>query len=521
MVLRVTTRLVTVDAIVKDRTGHPVVDLQKEDFRLYENGKLQQIAVFNLERSSPERRPSAASTAKDVYTNVAGSGGTGPPTVLLIDALNTPSADRLYLHRQLTRYVEQRSTLQPMAVYVLGNRLYLLQDFTTDPELLKSALRRFNPETSTLANEHPEDTVDDAIEREMGSLKAADPALIRVMRELTDQQAIAQTDMRAALTLDALRRLGRALSGYAGRKSLVWVSAAFPKLMVSAVDGTIKSDYASDMRRTANLLTDAQIAVYPVDPRGLMETSMADIVLSGRPANPGVDLTLRAAFTSNAHDAMTTLAEQTGGRAFFNTNDVDNAVAESMDDGAVYYTLAYYPSDSNWNGAFRSIEVKVQRSGLEVRSRKGYYATDPEKTARSTASIERREFLSTLEPGNPSATAIPFSARVSVTAQGSTEVDFNVDSHAIRFSRQGDDFESATIEFVVRAYDARARTVGGDSKTIEMKLNAQSFEKLMRSSSLAYGMKLKLPAGKYLLKLGVRDAGANRSGTLSARVDVP
>ena len=91
MVLRVSTRLIVVDAIVKDRSGRPVADLQKDDFRVYENGKLQEIAVFNLERPASERRPASAakaaeaSIAKDVFTNVAPSEGVTAPTVLLID----------------------------------------------------------------------------------------------------------------------------------------------------------------------------------------------------------------------------------------------------------------------------------------------------------------------------------------------------------------------------------------------------------------------------------------------------
>ena len=109
MVLRVTTHLVVVDAIVTDRSGNPASDLKKEDFKLFENGKAQDIQVFSFQRmsSSSESRPVRRTLPVNVYTNVpAPNSPAGPPTVLLIDGVNTPTSDRVYLREQLIKYIQ-------------------------------------------------------------------------------------------------------------------------------------------------------------------------------------------------------------------------------------------------------------------------------------------------------------------------------------------------------------------------------------------------------------------------------
>jgi VWFA-related protein len=158
MVLKVTTHLVIVDAVVTDSSGAPVRDLKKEDFGLYEDGKRQDIQVFSFEGAGrttklPQDR---APDGTNIYSNVQEKEPrTGPLTILLIDALNTPSEDRIFLHQQLVKYL-QRSGEQ-VAVYSLGNRLRVLQDFTTDRESLLRVVSRMSSETSASANEHPLD----------------------------------------------------------------------------------------------------------------------------------------------------------------------------------------------------------------------------------------------------------------------------------------------------------------------------------------------------------------------------
>src|SRR5262249_22811457 len=152
------THLVIVDAIVTDSSGAPVRDLKKEDFGLYENGKRQDIQVFSFEgRGQTTKLPQDLPPADtNTYSNIREKQPrTGPLTILLIDALNTPPEDRIFLHQQLVKYL-QRSGEQ-VAVYVLGNQLRVLQGFTTDRESLLRVVSRMSSESSALGNEHPLD----------------------------------------------------------------------------------------------------------------------------------------------------------------------------------------------------------------------------------------------------------------------------------------------------------------------------------------------------------------------------
>src|SRR5262249_33083627 len=140
----------------------------------------------------------------------------------------------------------------------------------------------------------------------------------------------------------------------------------------------------------ADALIDAQIAIYPVDARGLVPSSYFDASSSGRdnlgrslsrPGRLGAAMSQESAQLQAVHGTMNDMAERTGGRAFYNRNDIDGAIRQSVRDGSTYYTLAYYPSNKKWNGKFRKIQIKVNRPGVKLRHRLGYYAVDPQAYA--------------------------------------------------------------------------------------------------------------------------------------------
>src|SRR5262249_31108665 len=161
----------------------------------------------------------------------------------------------------------------------------------------------------------------------------------------------------------------------------IWISEAFPigidpDLTLSTGSFNSMRNYAPEVAETAEALTDAQIAVYPVDARGLVNYSVFDASNSGRdkfgrsisrPGRMQQEISRQSAELASAHGAMNELADRTGGKAFYNRNDLDVAIRKSIDDGSTYYTLAYYPENKDWNGKFRKIRVKVKRDGVKLR----------------------------------------------------------------------------------------------------------------------------------------------------------
>lgn len=220
-----------------------------------------------------------------------------------------------------------------------------------------------------------------------------------------------------------------------------------------------------------------------------------------------------------SHDAMNELASQTGGRAFYNRNDIDRAIGLSVAEGSTYYTLAYYPEDKGNDGKFRKIEVKLDRKGLQSRYRKGYFATDTQPPDEKTA---RNDFLRSLAPDAPTSTALPFLVRVTPPDKEHKELslDFSVVPQAINFEPQNG-LEHAEIEFLTRIYDLKGKPVGStNADLISTQLKPETYKQIM-THGLRYRQTVSLPPGKYVLKMGVRDHRSNAIGTLVAKVEVP
>lgn len=247
--IRVTTHLVLVDVVVTDKQGKPVPSLHKEDFVLEENGKAQKISTFA--KASDNVSPAQAPLPPGIYSNKPEYRSPGGPiTVLLLDGLNTPFKDQAYARRQMLRFVQQQyQPDQRVAVFALTNSLRVLQDFTSNPQILYSALQRFNPQplefasaarpTTSVSNTSPgavvtsldpsvgpshglgDSGLGDGLTREASVTLASIEAFAAASTSYLEEQ-------RSVLTLGALNSLARMLGGLPGRKSIIWVTGNLP-----------------------------------------------------------------------------------------------------------------------------------------------------------------------------------------------------------------------------------------------------------------------------------------------------
>ncbi len=546
-VLRVTTRLVLVDVVVTDKDNRPATGLTRDDFVLLEDGKPQTISTFAFE--SPAVRaagqPQPPPLPPNVYTNRPEYRmPPGPLTVLLLDALNTPVTDQSFARQKMLEYLEtQLLPNQRTAILALAENILVLQDFTADPALLKAAVRKHLPQTSA------------ALAREEGGLEvpeliaSAVPAevLANIERFETESSAVA-LDSRVKTTLAALRVVARAVAGYPGRKNLIWVSAAFPFSFIpeDSENYDLLRIYSDEIRRTASTLTDAQVAVYPVDARGLvgaigaqlptaLESGRSSVgrVAIGRDAGTAMDNRLRPMLDSQ--HTMKQIADATGGRAFLNRNDIDRAVTLSVEDGSTYYTLGYYPEDKSWNGKFRKLQVKPNRDGLRVRHRRGYYAIDPTEPFRSDTgrkkdeptgeidSVEERRAELRAALSNPlPATAVTFRVGVPPPAPAAAgnaakvECRFLVDAHTISFVENAG-AQQSSLDFLVVAFDPQGKGVTSSYQTVETSLPPERYH-WTKENGLPYALSLELAPGRYQLRLVVRDNRTGLVGTADASV---
>jgi VWFA-related protein len=353
------TQLVLIPTIVTDHSGKPVAGLKAGDFSVLEDGRERQLAV--AEEIHASSAPVAApQVGKGMYANHGGPQQARNIVLMVLDTVNTPIGDQAYARQQMIKFLTKsvdRSALISLMM-ITQNGVKVIHNFTTDTSVLMAALRHLQSRQSAAEIIDAEtqaamDSADQAaVEQEENSLaslaQAPDLSIARLRRRIAIQT-----------TLDSLRMIGQAYAGIPGRKALIWASAGFPFGLDSfetAFSGTFDphSETASDMaelyRSTWRALNDANVALYPVDVRGLVSVSY-DASLSAKRGQSLAQVMqqsnnaiLRQSMKNNEHLAtFRTFAERTGGRAFYNTNDIYGAVRQAAKDSEVSYTLGFYP----------------------------------------------------------------------------------------------------------------------------------------------------------------------------------
>lgn len=525
-VLKVKTRLVVVDVIARDSRGLPVADLKQEDFTILEDGKEQKARIFNFQKpgAALSRTQPVSAASSNIVDNLPHFESGRALNVLLLDALNTSRTNQIIMRDAMIRFLEKLPENGPIAVYLLDEKLRLVQDFTTDPAVLKEVVRSFKGKSSPYLNMSADGS---AISPVLPGISTSLPPLVAAqIRQFQEQLTANMTDQREQLTLSALNSLARTLSGYPGRKNLVWVSESFPfDLWLSSASGKSSLNdrhYMLDIARTGNLLSDSQVAIYPLDAGGLAGMPMFSPANS--PDQLGENGNISSDHLAN-HATMNDLAERTGGRAFYNRNDLETAVHESIDDGSTYYTLGYYPENKDWNGAFRKIQIKSGRGGVKLRYRIGYFAADSATFARLSAKKQDEDFDAALTLSLPISTALPFKAMVlppSPQTGGKALVNFGADPHALSFSETPEGLKQVNMECAVRVFAAKNldKPLATEARKMGGALPPEGYAKVM-SGFFPCRSDLNLKPGDYILRLGVRDNETGLIGTANAALTVP
>jgi len=357
--IEVSTRLVQASVVVEDKHGNPVTGLKKEDFTLLDDKQPQTISVFSVTTNRILSTPSPP-TPPDTFTNRI-SGSREVPSnvaVILLDGLNTEFTDQAFARQQVIKFLLQIKPQDRVALYTLGTELKILHDFTGDASPLLAALKRYKGQLSpSLSAPDPDQSSKDfqagpsARDNLLGGFLQNRPKSAAAQ----DEEAFLWRD-RAQRTLLALLQIAYHVSSQPGRKTLIWVSGSFPLIPTYMFYGINAPDerllFADDFKKAAGALNNSTLVVYPVDAHGLTTT--------------------RPDFGNLA--TMKTLAEHTGGRAFYNTNDLRKAIREAIDESGLTYELGFYPTTERWDSRFHHIKVSVKRKGLRIRTRDGYLA---------------------------------------------------------------------------------------------------------------------------------------------------
>lgn len=383
------TRLITVDVVVTDSHGRPVRGLTQDDFQVSEEHAGQQkIAKFRfVDASASTPAPTSAPRAlgPHVYSNQAFDKLSVPPSILLMDALNTEIQHQAEVHRHMLMLLKTLPTTTPVAVFVLGHTLHVVQGFTTDPALLRAAVDKTLRAPDIEQN--PQDDADSPSNFALDLNGDQETPSIQGLEDFEKTVYEGQMAIRVDETTDAMVSIAKYLGGYPGRKNLLWFSASFPNWIAPSADFGAQpfegsATYTDKIRKAYENLTDAQVAVYPVDARGLETSQLYSTAQDPHinRNNPGAGFGGQLNRDNNARlsaqATMEQIAEETGGKTCKNTNDLSGCVQSALDDSSVYYELGYYPENVRWDGSFHKITVKSNQRGTKLRYRTGYFATD-------------------------------------------------------------------------------------------------------------------------------------------------
>ena len=544
------TEFVLVPIVASDKAGKHITGLTKDDFELQEDGKSKSIASLEEVKTFTSRAIRSA-PKRDVYSNeLAGDSSPKRLTIFALDLVNTPFLDQTYAREQLIKYLaHEANPEEPIALVAIRlSGIEVLHDFSSDPAVLVAALKRASGDVAANELVVTGSTATSSRPFNPSEINGESRALQQFISgdSPTGQVQIALQANAIDATLEAFQHVAEAFAGIPGRKSLIWATAAFPFGLDAATGGILAptvyregtlmntplfgdrrsrtgalpsfpsiDDVRSNgqltrlepvYQRTLQMLNDANIAVYPVDARGLMVFF------------PGADVSriegwnsLNRALFEGSRDTMVNFAAMTGGKAFYDRNDLDVAFAKAADDSSSYYMLGYY-LDKNAKPGWHKLQVKAKRGGIEVRARSGFFVIPPERQHDTSRMDIRMALVSPLDY-----TAVPLSVRWDVlTAAGAKrkahfELNIPPNSNVVDSANNG----VLDLEVVAQARDATGQPADQCAQHVQAKLGAEALQQWQRDG-LNYTNDIIVPPGQYSVRFVVRDNLTGRLGSVTA-----
>jgi VWFA-related protein len=554
-VLRQTVRRVRVDVVVTDAQGKPVPGLHASDFRVAEDGKPQSVRQFEYhsdemaEAALPKRPPLPPHT----FMNLPVVPEHGPLTVLVWDLLNTPlgrigdySAPQLEAREPMVKFLKNIPG-QRVAIFVLGDQLRFVQGFTSDPDLIDRAIG--DPATKP---QQPETSSPQYIAAMLGGMVGSHPSsaeadLIANVQKAEGEFAGVQMELRVRLTTDAFKQIARFLSAIPGRKNLIWYTGSIPINNHSGRD--LFNAYRERIKEATDRLSSAEVSVYCIDARGLIGWRDWD-------------------FSKNTSEfaTMDELSEQTDGRAFYNTNGLEEALETSSREGDSYYSLLYAPTNAKYDGSVRRISVHLEHEKYRLAYRRSYIAEDTaslasKQRAEEDSGTQDEAFASSVSEatddqfGAPSSHQIVFAAHVDAIGQptpATTEqmaalepyreqmakvehrkfvphtgpvpmqqyaIEYGVLASQLDIPKSADGRYHPDVTFSALAFNRDGETLWGTVTRIKGDIPAAKIDKI-RKDGFQPMQTFFVPAGTAVIRLAVRDEHSERIGSMEIRLSL-
>ena len=542
-VVRITTELVQVDAVVTDKNDQPVTDLQMADFDVYDNGRKQDLQFMEFVSVDTGRRTegtdSSVKLAPGIDTSVPhdlAAKDVKRVVAFVIDDVTIPAADLARVREMLTDFVDNKMQAGDLVAIVrtFGGK-GLLEQFTSDKQILRRAIatiapRAIPPYLALTGNEQGRITAPPSPLADATATETVNSTMdIDAPSEGTNQVP------RGILALSVSNLVVDSLRQIPGRKSLVLVSGGLPLFDLTRT-GSLVGDLTPLFRRLTDNATRSGVVINTLDARGLQTTGAVakfdvtpgkSALGGGTFAGDDENLSFgRAADTLRLGEQSLTeqlslraLAGSTGGVSVVNSNNFSAGLDRVLTRSRAYYRLAFKPSEK-FDTKFHKLEVKVRRGGTRVYTAEGYYAYENKQ---ATARTKEDEIVhATTSPLARRDLDVAADLQYKFTPNNQAQLDINVliDAHKLNFTRTQDGKYHTSFDVVGFVFDQVGRNRGGISQTINADLSEENYQRAL-AAGIPYTASTEAAPGYYQVRIAVREAETGNIGTVARYFEVP
>ena len=529
-VVRITTNLVQLDAVVTDNKGRVVTDLSPEEFEIFEDGKSQKIT--NLSYISLESKEATRSQPKTPEDK------TGPPLppvrlrpdqvrrtmALVVDDLGLSFESTFFVRETLKKFIDQQ--MQPndlVAIIRTSGGIGALQQFTSDKRQLYAAVEKvkWTPHGRGGISAFAPVVADPLADRRTDELTAE-----RTRGEDADQF---REDLFAVGTLGALNYVVRGLRDLPGRKAVLLISDGLR--IFNSSDPSRSSRILSRLRSLTDLANRASVVIYTIDARGLpvFGLTASDNTFGMSADQVERSLSDRSSSFFESQQGLVYLAQQTGGIAIRNSNDLNKGIKRVIEDQKGYYLIGYRPDDSTFDKVlgrrkFHKLTLKVKREGkFNVRMRSGFYGiTDEDRTPSNLTPVQRMVGALVSPFGSSGVRLRLTSLFANDPKLGTVMRSFlHIDGRDLTFKKVEDDWETVVIDIMAITFGDNGVVVDELGRTQTIRLKGKVLEGV-KKHGFTYNLivPIKKP-GAYQLRTSLRDTGSDRIGAATQFIEVP
>jgi VWFA-related protein len=523
-VLESTSEVVRIDIQVTDKNGKTIKGLKPEQFTITDDGKAQKISTFSYEDIEAIQTARSSEDSEPVVVAVDTPRGTNPDTVstvtrdrrmlvLYFDLSSMEPDDLLRAHDAAVKFINtQMQKADLVSVVAYGTQLSIWSDFTNNHDTLLKAISRLQPGVNS------ELAALDTAAAQNGEYDVTQDTQAAFTQDQTEFNTF-NTDAK----LEAIEGLANVLAALPGRKSIIHFTGGITQT---------GEENRTELRAATDAANRADTSIYEIDARGLFASPPGgDVTASASTGNSmfsGASVYAQTDARLDSRDTLSTLASDTGGRAFYDLGDLSQALPEIQADNMGYYLASYVlPSNTKHDGSWHQIRVKVTGvPGAHVKSRDGYYAPrDFQHLMKQDKEDQLEEALESDDPivelpiavetaafrVNPNQVYVPISAKISSSA---LEWAQKHDEHQVGF-----DF----------AYEVRVLLNGNPTgipiadkrDTINVKLDSTNFDQVKQNNLVYQGGVLLAPGRTYRLKFIARENESGKLGTFEQNISIP